>query len=167
MADLLSHAFIAYTLCTILAVRYAWLTPQYVTVGMAGALIPDVAKIDLVVDSALIGNGIGVPFDWFGIHTFGGVVVAILVGVTLAGASERTRVGGLLALGAGSHLVADALLLNASGRSYHVFWPATEYVPPTPGLYLSTDIWPAALTGLVALAAWLGVRHDAATLTSG
>lgn len=159
MPDLLSHAFIAYALCTLLALRYRWLTPPYVTVGMAGAFVPDIAKVDLVVDHALVGNLLGVPFDWLGVHTLGGAAVAVLVGVTLAASEYRRRVAALLALGAGSHLAADALLLKASGRSYPVLWPLTGYHPPTPGLYLSTDLWPSVATGALALVAWLLVRY--------
>jgi hypothetical protein len=161
MPDLLSHAFIAYTLCTLLALRYEWLSPQYVTVGMAGAFIPDMAKLDLVIDNVIVGNTLGIPFNWFAIHTLGGATIAVLVGVTFADATERTRVGGLLALGAASHLLADALLLKASARSYLVFWPVSKYVPPTPGLYLSTDLWPSIVTGLLALGTWILVRRGA------
>ena len=160
MPDLLSHAFIAYTAGTLLALRYPWLTPPYVTVGMAGAFIPDIAKVDLVVDHALVGDLLGIPFDWLGIHTLGGAAVAALVGVTLAASEYRRRVAALLALGAASHLAADAFLIKASGHSYPVLWPLTGYHPPTPGLYLSTDVWPSVVTGALALAAWLLVRHS-------
>lgn len=159
MPDLLSHAFIAYTLCTLLSLRYDWLSPQYVTVGMAGAFIPDMAKIGLVIDGATIGNALGIPFSWFGIHTLGGAAVSVLIGITLVAAPERKRVSALLALGAASHLVADALLMKTSGRSYHVFWPVIQYVPPTPGLYLSTDLWPSLATGGIAVVAWILVRQ--------
>jgi membrane-bound metal-dependent hydrolase YbcI (DUF457 family) len=161
MPDLLSHAFIAYTLCTLLALRNEWLSPQYVTIGMAGAFIPDMAKLDLVIDNVIVGNALGIPFNWFAMHTLGGAAIAVLIGVTLADAGERTRVGSLLALGAASHLLADALLIKASGRSYLVFWPITEYVPRTPGLYLSTDVWPSVVTGLLAFGTWILVRRGA------
>lgn len=160
MPDLLSHALIAYTLCTLLAARYRWLTPRYVTVGMAGAFVPDIAKVDLVLPGAVVRNALGVPFSWFGVHTLGGAAVAALVGVVLAAGEQRRRVAALLALGAGSHLAADALLLKASGHSYPVLWPLTVYHPPTPGLYHSTDVWPAFATGAAALAAWLLVRRS-------
>lgn len=65
----------------------------------------------------------------------------------------------LLSLGAGSHLLADALLVKAAGVSYPLFWPLTLYRPPTPGLYLSTDVWPSLLTGGIALATWYVVRY--------
>lgn len=160
MPDLLSHALIAYSLCTLLAVRYRWVSPRYVTVGMAGAFIPDIAKIDLLVDNALVGNALGVPFGWFGIHTLGGSIVGVCIGVVLVASSERRRVAALLSLGAASHLTADALLVKASGYSYPVLWPLTGYYPPTPGLYLSTDIWPSVVTGVLALGVWLLVRRS-------
>jgi hypothetical protein len=159
MPDLLSHTFIAFTIVTLLRVRYDWLTPQYVTVGMAGAFIPDIAKIDLVLDSTVVAAMLDTPFSWFGIHTLGGALVAVLVGVVAVSSDERTRVLGLLSVGAASHLLADALLLKASGRSYAVLYPLTQYHPPTPGLYLSTDPWPSLLTGGVALGVWLAVRR--------
>ena len=159
MPDLLSHAFIAFTLCTLLGLRYPWLTHQYVTVGMAGAFIPDIMKVYLLVDSATVGNLLGVPFDWSAIHTLGGATVAVLIGVTIVPSDERRRVAGLLVLGAASHLVADALLLKASGHSYPVLWPLTGYYPPTPGVYHSTDPWMSVVTGGLALASWLLVRR--------
>lgn len=162
MPDLLSHALIAYTACTLLSTRYRWLTPQYVTVGMAGAFVPDIAKGELLVDSAVVGNALGVPFDWFGVHTLGGSVAAVLVGVVLVVADERRRVAVLLSFGAASHLLADALLLNASGRSYAVLWPLTSYHPPTPGLYHSTDVWPSLVLGGIALVTWWFVRRSGA-----
>jgi membrane-bound metal-dependent hydrolase YbcI (DUF457 family) len=163
MPDLLSHALIAYTICTLLALRYRWLTPQYVTVGMAGAFVPDLAKIDLVLDNGIVGSFLGVPFEWFGVHTLGGAAVAVLIGVVLAASGERPRVAALLALGAASHLVADAFLAKAAGVAYPLFWPLSTYQPPLPGLYLSTDLWPAPVAGAVALGAWLFVRRRSTT----
>jgi len=159
MPDLLSHAFIAFTLCTLLSLRFDWLTGEYVTVGMAGAFIPDMAKIKLLVDSATVEAALGVPFDWLGVHTLGGAFVAVLVGTVVADRRDRRRVFGLLSLGAASHLFADALLLKASGQSYEVLWPLTRYHPPTPGLYLSTDVWLAGVTGTVAVAVSLAVQY--------
>jgi hypothetical protein len=159
MPDLLSHAFIAFTICTLLSLRYDWLTGEYVTVGMAGAFIPDMAKIKLLVDAATVESALGLPFDWLGVHTLGGAFVSVLVGTVVVNRADRQRVFGLLSLGAASHLFADALLLKASGRSYAVLWPLTQYNPPTPGLYLSTDIWLTGVTGAVAVAAYLLVQY--------
>lgn len=159
MPDLFSHVCLAYSICTLLSWRYDWLTPSYVTVGMAGAFVPDLAKIDLVIDSATVAATVHRPFSWFGIHTLGGTVVGVLVGATVVASDERRRVLALLSVGAASHLVTDALLLKASGRSYAVLWPVTRYHPPTPGLYLSTDIWPSLTAGTLAFVVWQAHRR--------
>jgi len=159
MPDLLAHALIAYTLCTALSRRYEWLTPAYVTAGMAGAFIPDMMKVHLVVPDTAVEAALGVPFSWWGIHTTGGAVVAVLIGVVVIVPRERRRVGGVLALGAGSHLLADALLLTPTGHSYAILWPIARWHPPTPGLYLSTQPWPTLVAGLAAFAAWALVRR--------
>jgi len=159
MPDLLAHALIAYALATLLALKYDWLSPTYVTVAMAGAFVPDLAKAHLLVSSTTVESLLGLPFDWFALHTAGGTLLSILVGVTVVERNERRRVAALLALGAASHLVADALLLNASGRSYAVLWPLTQYHPPTPGLYLSTEPGPTIATAATALLAWYVVRR--------
>jgi hypothetical protein len=158
MPDLLAHAFVAYSLATALSWRYAWLDARYVTVAMAGAFIPDVAKIALLIPSSRVAALFDLPFSWFGIHTLGGTLLCALVGVVLVPPAERRRVGALLALGAGSHLVADAFLIKAYGHSYPLLWPLTAYAPPTPGLYLSSDIWPAVVTGLAAAGTWAATR---------
>ena len=48
----------------------------------------------------------------------------------------------LFPLGALSHHALDLALLNVSGYSYAVFWPLTEYRPPSGDLYLSSDPCP-------------------------
>lgn len=39
-------------------------------------------------------------------------------------------------------------------HSHSVFWPLTQYQPPTPNIYLSSDRWPALVSGLVAAIVW-------------
>lgn len=151
MPDLLSHALLAYTVATILSWRIEWVDHRYVTVAMVGAFIPDMMKIYLVVSSDTVANMLGAPFDWSGIHTLGGAVIAILIGLALVTTRERRHVAMLVSLGAGTHLFADALLLTPSGRSYDVLFPLTQYHPPTPGLYLSTQ--PSATAAFLFLAA--------------
>ena len=154
MADLLTHVLAAYVLATALSFRYEWLTPQYVTVAMVGAVVPDLAKIELLIPDARVEVLLSVPFEWFAIHTLGGTLVVITIGALLTSRTHRWRVFLLLALGAASHHALDALLLNPSGYSYAIFWPLSTYHPPTPGLYLSTDRWPALVTGTVAVVVW-------------
>jgi len=159
MPDLLAHALIAYVVCTALSWRYEWLTPAYVTAGMAGAFIPDMMKVVLLVPDAAVEAALGLPFSWSGIHTAGGAAVAVLIGAAVVVPRERRRVGLLLAVGAASHLLADAVLLTPSGRSYDVVWPLLRYNPPTPGLYLSTRPEPTIVAGAVAVVVWLATRR--------
>jgi len=159
MPDLLAHALLAYSLCTLLSRRYQWLTPRFVTVGMAGAFIPDLTKIRLLVPASRVRELLGVPFDWTGLHTGGAAVVAVLVGSMVVPPAQRRRVTALLGLGAASHLLADALLLTPTGRSYAVLWPLTQYHPPTPGLYLSTSPVPTVVAAVVAAGVWYTIRY--------
>ena len=159
MPDLLAHALLAYAVGTVLSWRLDWLSPAYVTVVMAGAFVPDLAKADLAVESTTVEALLGVPFDWFALHTAGGVALSVLVGVAVVADGERRRVLGLLALGALSHLLADGLLLKPSGRSYAILWPLTRYHPPTPGLYLSTQPGPTVVAAAVALVVWAATRR--------
>lgn len=151
MPDLLTHVLVAYAAATVASWRYEWLGPPYVTVAMMGAMIPDMTKVRLLVPSYRVESLLGVPFDWFALHTAGGSVVAVLVGTLLVPSRQRRRVFVLLALGAASHHLLDLLLINPSGHSYAVLWPLTGYEPPTPGFYLSTDRWPTLTSGALAL----------------
>lgn len=159
MPDLLTHALVMYIAVTVASWRVEWLTPAYVTVAMMGAMIPDTTKIRLLMPSHRVESALGIPFDWFALHTLGGSLVSVLIGAVLVPQEYRTRVVSLLALGAASHLLLDALLVNPSGRSYALLWPLTAYHPPTPGLYLSTDRWPALVAGALAALVWVRTRR--------
>lgn len=158
MPDLLTHALLAYSLATLLSWRYAWITKPYVTAAMAGAFIPDLIKIYLVLPSETVHQLIGLSFSWEPLRTSGGVVISILIGVILVAPQHRRRAFLTLSLGAGSHLLTDALLRTPSGRSYPILWPITRYNPPTPGLYLSTDIAPGIIAAIVAITIWILTR---------
>jgi membrane-bound metal-dependent hydrolase YbcI (DUF457 family) len=161
MPDLFAHALVGYCLGTALSLRYDWLTPAYVTVVMAGAFIPDISKIYLLVPDAVVADALGVPFSWFALHTLGGSAVAVLVGVVLVAGDERRRVLGLLSLGAVSHLAADALLLTPTGYSKPMWWPVTYVGLPSPGLYLSTEPTPLFVASAVAVVLWAARRRQA------
>ncbi|WP_049987389.1 metal-dependent hydrolase [Halobellus rufus] len=151
MPDLLTHALLGYAVGLVLSWRYAWLDARYVTVVMTGTFVPDLAKIALVVPGEAITALWAVPFSWSGLHTAGGAFLAVLIGVFIVDIPYRRRVGGLLGLGAATHLVADAALLKASGHSYPLLWPVSTVAPRTPGLYLSTDVWPAVVAVVIVL----------------
>jgi len=158
MPDLLAHALVAYALVTVVSWRVSWVARPYVTVAMAGAFIPDLTKIKPIVPNVLVRETLGVPFDWFALHTAGGVLVSIAIGAVLVTAGERRRVVALLGLGAGSHLIADLFIKSVWGWSYAVLWPFSSVKPRLPGLYLSTDPAPTAVAGLLALGVFLVSR---------
>ena len=154
MPDLLTHTLVAYTLAVGLSVRYRWLTPPYVTVVIMGAFIPDLTKIRLLVPSWRLEAWLGLPFDWGALHTVGGTLVSVLIGVTVVRRTDRWRVCGPLGVGAASHLVLDSLLAFPAGRMKFVLWPLTTYRPVFDGLFLSTDRWPVVVAAGVAASAW-------------
>lgn len=159
MPDLLTHVLLAYCLAKAASWRYPWLGAPFVTVVMAGAMIPDVAKVELVLPGSLVAATTGLPFSWFHLHTVGGVALSILLGGALVGRRHRRRVVGLLAAGAGSHLVLDALLRKSTGLSEPMLWPLTWYRLPSPGLYTSIDAWPTVLALLLAASVWAASRY--------
>jgi hypothetical protein len=154
MPDLLAHAFIAYAVCRVLSWRVEWLTTQYVTVGMVGALIPDITKIYLLFPNHVMERLLGMPFSWYSLGSGGGVVISVLVGVVLAASDVRRHVAVVLGIGAGSHLFADSLLLTPTGYSTQLLWPLSQARTPSPGLYLSTQPEPMIAAGLVAIGVW-------------
>ena len=154
MPDLLTHVLVAYVLATLLSFKYDWITPTMVTVAMLGAIVPDLTKISLVIPNARMEALLGIPFDWFAVHTVAGSVVAVAIGALLVRSEHRKRVFFLLLLGALSHHFLDAILINPTGYSYALFFPVTSYHPPTPGLFLSSDRWPAVVSALLAGMVW-------------
>jgi len=167
MPDLLTHALLAYSLVRLLSWRYDWITTPYVTAGMAGAFIPDIVKIELVLPDDLVEHLLGIPFSWTPLQTLGGAVVCVLIGAVLVDEASRRKALLVLSLGAASHLLADAMLLKASGRSFAVLWPLTRWHPPTPGLYLSTQPEPTILAVFVAAGVWMVSRRVESTSVTG
>lgn len=150
MAEWLTHVLGAYALATLLSWRYPWLTPRYVTIAMIGSIVPDLNRLELVVSEHTVAALLGIPFSWTPLHFLSGSLVAVAIGALLVGARQRTRVFALLLLGVSTHHALDLLLISLSGHSYPLLWPLTQYAPPTPSLYLSTDWWPALVAGAVA-----------------
>ncbi len=164
MPDLLTHVLLAYGIATALSYRYTWIVPSYVTLAMVGALVPDLDHISALLPSRIVGTALGLPFDWGGLQTGGVVLLVILVGTVLVEGGKRRPAFAMLALGAATHLFTDALLRVPEGRSQSIFFPATMYQPPTPGLYLSTDLWPLVIAAVFAFLTWYLVRVRAGSL---
>jgi hypothetical protein len=142
MAELLTHALVAYALFTAFGWALEWLQPRWVVLGMVGSLFPDLNRIDMLVDDYAIEQLLGLPFDWGAIHTLGGVLLLSAVGALLFGAATaRRRAFALLVAGGGSHLALDAVKRWAGGVNGAYLYPLTWWRNPTPGWYVSTDRW--------------------------
>ncbi len=151
MADLLTHVFVGFAIGVILSWRYEKIKSPHITAIMVGAALPDLVRIRLLLDPIKIENVLGIPFSWGPLHTFGGVFVVIAIGSLLTVQEDSKLIFILLMIGAISHLFLDSLLITTSGYSYAIFWPFLDIHPPTPALYLSTDVWPALVSGMIAL----------------
>ena len=151
MADLLSHLLVAYALFTVASWRVEWLDHRWVVVGMGGAAIPDLVKIRILLDADTVAATAGVPFSYAPLSALGGV---LLVAGLIALAFERDnwrRVYGLVVAGGLSALVGDGLRVYADGRASAWLYPLSNWRPPTPSLYVSSD--PLVLVAALVVAA--------------
>lgn len=160
MPDLLTHVLVGYSIGTLLSFRDETIRPAQVSLVMGGALSPDLVKIQLFFPDEFVEYLLGVPFSWSPLHTVGGTVLVVLLGSLLVAPEYRRQTIVLIAIGAVSHHALDVMLLTATGESYAVFFPISAYRLPSLDLYLSTDRWPAIVSGSVAAVLW-GVRRYA------
>ncbi|WP_226377484.1 metal-dependent hydrolase [Haloterrigena turkmenica] len=158
MPDALTHVLIAYALATALSLRYEWITPRLTTVAMAGAMIPDLAKLGRVISPETVEAVLGVPFSWQPIHTVGGGTLAILVASLVVRPAYRRPVALSLTLGIGSHFVLDMFLIPPAG-TFPYLWPLTDAEIALPGLYKSGDGWIVPIGIAVALGVQSVVRR--------
>jgi hypothetical protein len=154
MADLLTHVLAAYVLATLLSLRDDRLTPAAVTAAMVGAAVPDLNRIGLLLPASTVEATLGVPFAWDALSTVGGVAAVIALLTLLVPRRLRPVTAAALSLGALSHLGLDYLLLFPSGYTHPYLWPLTAHGLPGPGLYLSSDRWPAAVAVASAALVW-------------
>lgn len=161
MAEWLTHIFIAYGLFTALGWYVDWLDERWIAVGVVGSVLPDLDRLELVVSDELITSVTGVPFDWSGLNTIGGMVLLSAIGAMLFKTSrQRWRGFWLLLGGTISHLLVDLPQQYADGlmlTNLYLF-PLSSWRPPTPGWYVSADRWVVLVAFVVALAVF-GVDH--------
>lgn len=138
MADLLSHVLVAVGLLTVASWHFDWLTDRWIAVGAAGAAIPDLVKVRLLVSEKALEPLLGLEFDIVVLSTLGGLFL-VAGAITLLFESHRRRVFGLLITGGCLSLLGDWLRKFASGRSDAWLFPVTWWEPPTPNLYVSSD----------------------------
>lgn len=158
MADLLTHVLVAYTIGILLSVKYTWINSSMVTAMMVGSAIPDLTRVGLIVQPSRIED-MGIPFAFSPIHTLAGSFVIVLILACFVDSRYFKPVVIVLTLGMLSHHILDLFLMNVSGYSYAIFWPATIYQPPAFGPYMSTDMWPAVIALLAATLAFMVKKH--------
>lgn len=155
MADLYTHVLVGYMIGVVLSWRYEWLGNPFVVVVMAGAILPDLNRIELLLSAATIEAAIGFPFSWTPLHRAGGTFLIVCLGALLAAKQYRRAVFALLFLGAASHYLLDFWLYKPSGVSGPLLWPFITDGFRIPGFYLSSDRWPAIVSTAGAIAIWI------------
>ena len=139
MADLLTQILVLYVVLTVTSWQIDWVTKRWVVIGMAGSAIPDLAKIGLIVENELIESVVGIPFSYAPISTFGGVLV-IAAAITVFFAHEQLKIYGSLVFGGVVALITDGLRVFADGHAGPWLYPFTWWRPPTPSLYVTSDV---------------------------
>lgn len=137
MADLLTHVLVAYVVLTVAGWRGGWLEPRWVAVGMGGAAVPDLVKVERLVDEGVVQSALGIPFEYDPVSSLAGVLV-IAAAITLFFGHARRRVYALLVAGGLLSLVLDGLRVYVDGSSSFWLYPLW-WRPPTPGLYVTAD----------------------------
>ncbi|WP_424017525.1 hypothetical protein ACOZ4N_16885 [Halorientalis pallida] len=157
MAELLTHVLLAYVLLTVASWWTDAVTDRWVPVGMAGAAIPDLLKVERLVDERVLEGLLGVPFSYAPISSLGGVLV-VAAGIALCFTEHRARVYGLLVAGGASSLVLDGLRMYADGHAGFWLYPLW-WRPPTPNLYVTSDPRVTGVAVLVSACVFLLDRH--------
>jgi hypothetical protein len=158
VADLLTGILVTSALLTAASWWLDRLRPPWIVVGLGGVAIPDLVKVRLLVDGSTVESLLGMPFSWGGIETIGGV--ALLAGAITMAFDRRwwPRVYSLLIAGGAVGLLLDGLRMFADGRSGTWLFPLLPtYRPPTPGLFVTSDL---AVPAVAALAAALVFAAD-------
>ena len=139
MADLLTHILVPYVILTVASWQFDWLTKRWVIIGMAGAAIPDLVKIDILLDRSVVESLLGMPFSYAPISSLGGVL-CIAGAITIFFPRHRRQVFVFLLFGGLTSLVVDGLRVFADGQSGFWLYPFTWVRPPTPSLYVTSDV---------------------------
>jgi len=163
MADLLTHLLVAYTLLTVISWRVGWLTPRWVVVGVGGAAIPDLVKVRILLDAETVRNLLGIPFSYTPLSSLGGVLLVSGLITLVFPRRHWRRAYGLVVVGGLSSLVGDGLRAYADGRASAWLYPFTNWQPPTPSLYVSSDPRVLVVAVLVATAVYLVNRRYVGT----
>lgn len=158
MTDLLTHVLAAYVVTTLVTWRVDWVQQRHVPLAMVGSVVPDIAKVYLLTGS-LRATVAGVEISWLALQTVGVALTIAVAGSLLVPPSERRPA--LLALVGGVlfHVGLDYPVSRAGGYAPPYLYPATWLQLPSADLYLSSDVWPAALAGTAAGLVWSYQRY--------
>lgn len=143
MPDSLAHVVAAYVLLQVVAWRFSSYGKPIVVAGMVGALIPDVAKLHILLPAPVVETALGVPFAWRGLGGLWAVLLLSALGALTVARGQRSRVFGALVAGGLSHIVLDAFnrMPGTVDRSAALY-PLHPVLEPLPGIYISGDYWP-------------------------
>lgn len=144
MSDLLTHVLVAYLLFAIVEWRIDGFHPTYISLGMVGAVLPDLSKVRWVIGSFPDGI-LPVPFSWLAVHRLGAILVIAAIGALLFERGRRRGVFAILTAGAFLHLLMDAMNARADGLTPPYFYPLSWARVPTVDVWVSTEIWPSLL----------------------
>lgn len=159
MPDLLTHVLAAYVLATVVSWRVDWFEPRHVPAAMAGAALPDAAKVYLLVGT-MEPTLAGVEVSLYALQTVGVASCLALLGAVLVVPAEWRPVADAALGGVWLHVGLDYLVVRVGGVAPPYLFPLTWAQLPAGNLYLSADVWPAAVVGGVSLAVWLYGRRQ-------
>ncbi|WGI18174.1 metal-dependent hydrolase [Methanonatronarchaeum sp. AMET-Sl] len=148
MADLFTHIATVFIILKLLSWKTEFIEDKLIPVGMIGAIIPDLSRLEIIIPSPIIEQ-LGIHYTWFGLHTLVGATITSIILTLFFEKQHRTKVLILLVFGVISHLTLDFFLISPSPEQYAILYPLA-WEPPTIGIYLSTDKIPAILTGTAA-----------------
>lgn len=149
MPDWLTHVLVMYILLESVVTWTKFGEPADVSVAMIGGLLPDLAKIELLIRSDAIESVVGLPFSWFGLGWIWGVLLTAGVLSLMVAQRHRRRALALLLLGSAIHILLDSMIITPGPVEPTPLNPIT-YVS-TPEVYLSSDLWPSLVTAVMAL----------------
>ena len=115
MPDWTTHLLVAWSLATILGFRFKQFSQNNVAIVMLGALIPDIYKVTLVLESF----GINVQGLLSPIHLpVGSLLIAVIISLFFI---EKRLIFLFLAIGIGTHYALDLLLFSGGMEIFYPF----------------------------------------------
>ena len=133
----MTHILVAFTLCTILGIRYTQFNTANTVLVMIGAVLPDLVKVGMLAD--WLGYGIW-DYLW-PIHLpVGSVIIAGMISLLF---KEKKMAFLFFVLGIGTHFALDLLLYNVSGGIalfYPFYWGEWQLDLVTTDSYYTTII---------------------------